>query len=144
MRLDLDVKFVRDQITALLLANPELADDDVLREDMIEGTTTTFEFLSKIVRLIGAAAATALGTEQYIKELQARCDRYERRRDVLRSFASARLCPLPICRKYNYQKPHYQSEQVSRRSSSPVKSSSRICTFASGKNRTKSRLKKPC
>ena len=138
MRLDLDVKVqVRDQITALLLANPEFADDDVLREDMIEGTTTTFEFLSKIVRLIGAAAATALGTEQYIKELQARCDRYERRRDVLRSFAFKVMSSADLSKRYNYQKP------LSIRAGQPkvILASDdvylRICTFASGKARAK-------
>ena len=86
MRLDLDVKYVRDQITALLLANPELADDEVLREDMIEGTTTTFEFLSKIVRMIGDNKTLADATYDYIAELQARRDRFTRRNDALRSF----------------------------------------------------------
>ena len=75
MRLDLDTKYVRDQITALLLANPELTEDEVLREDMIEGTTTTFEFLSKIVRMIGDNTTLAdAPTCDYIAELQARRD----------------------------------------------------------------------
>ena len=86
MRLDLDTKYVRDQITALLLANSELADDEVLREDMIEGTTTTFEFLSKIVRMIGDNTTLADATCDYIAELQARRDRFTRRNDALRSF----------------------------------------------------------
>lgn len=86
MRLDLDVKYVRDQIIALLLAHPELVEDEVLREDMIEGSTTTFEFLSKIVRLIGENGALFEGTSLYIQELLARKGRLVRREEALRSF----------------------------------------------------------
>ena len=97
----LDVKAVRDQITALLLSYPELADDEVLRTDMIEGTTSTFEFLSKIVRLIGDNEALYRGTLDYIKELKARVERLTRRDDALRSFifkimTSADLAQVPL------------------------------------------------
>jgi hypothetical protein len=81
----LDVKQVQDQITALLLAHPELVEDEVLRADSIEGQTGTFEFLSRIVRLIGSTQAIISGTADYIGELQERKARLERREQALRS-----------------------------------------------------------
>jgi len=80
----LDPKSIVDEITALLLANPELDEDEVLRADMIEGSTGAFEFLSTIVRKIGATQAIATGTAEYIGELQERKARLERREYSLR------------------------------------------------------------
>src|SRR5215469_17181366 len=80
----LDPKATVDEITALLLANPELDEDEVLRADMIEGETGAFEFLSAIVRKIGATQAIAAGTAEYIGELQERKARLERREHSLR------------------------------------------------------------
>ena len=80
----LDVKYIQDQITALLLAHPELVEDEVLRADSIEGQTGTFEFLSRIVRLIGSTQAIISGTAEYIGELQERKARLERREQALR------------------------------------------------------------
>lgn len=85
MNAPFDLKSVRDQITALMLAQPELADDEVLREDMIEGQTNAKEFLSQLVRKIGATQAIANGTADYIGELQERKARLERREYALRS-----------------------------------------------------------
>ena len=84
MTVNLDVKSVRDEITALLLAHPELVEDEVLREDMIEGSTSAFEFLSDVVRKIGSTQAIASGTAGYIEELRERRDRLERREHALR------------------------------------------------------------
>jgi hypothetical protein len=81
----LDLKYIQDEITQLLLAHPELEEDDVLRADTIEGQTGAFEFLSGIVRKIGATQATAGGTADYIGELQERKARLERREHALRS-----------------------------------------------------------
>lgn len=83
--MNLDVKQVQNEITALLLAYPELDEDEVLRMDSIEGQTSAFEFLSKIVRKIGATQALAGGTADYIGELQERKARLERREHALRS-----------------------------------------------------------
>lgn len=78
-------KYIGDEITALLIAHPELEEDDVLRTDMIEGETHAFEFLSQILRKIGATQAIASGTADYIGELQERKARLERREYALRS-----------------------------------------------------------
>jgi hypothetical protein len=82
--MNLNPKHVRDEIMALLLAHPELAEDEVLRADSVEGQTGTFEFLSKIVRLIGTTQAIASGTAGYISQLQERKARLERREHALR------------------------------------------------------------
>jgi len=84
----LDTKTVQDEITSLLLAYPELEEDEVLRADMIEGQTSTFEFLSSVVRKIGSTKALAGGTAEYIGELQERKARLERRDQALRSLIS--------------------------------------------------------
>jgi len=80
----LDPIFVQKQITDLLLANPELADDEVLRSDMIEGATDAFEFLRMVVRKIGLTTAVADGTAEYIDQLRERKARFERREYALR------------------------------------------------------------
>ncbi len=98
----LDAKYVQDEITSLLLAHPELAEDEVLRTDSIEGETGAFEFLSRIVRKIEDTTTLARGTAEFIEDLQARKARFERRADALRSLimkvmntASIRKAELP-------------------------------------------------
>lgn len=82
---NLDLKYIQDEITQLLIAYPELEEDDVLRADSIEGETRAFEFLSSIVRKIGATQAIASGTADYIGELHERKARLERRELALRA-----------------------------------------------------------
>lgn len=81
----LNAKYLRDQITALLLAFPELNDDEVLRADTIEGETDLHEFVSAMLRKIGATQAIAEGTKAYIAELRERESRMERREHALRT-----------------------------------------------------------
>jgi len=83
--MNLDIRNVQQEITALLVSFPELEEDEVLRADSIEGQTTAFEFLSRIVRLIGSTRAIANGTADYIGELQERKARLERHEMGLRS-----------------------------------------------------------
>ena len=84
-RTTLNAKYLRDQITALLLGFPELNDDEVLRADTIEGETDLHEFVSAMVRKIGATQAIAEGTAAYIEELRERKARMERREYALRT-----------------------------------------------------------
>lgn len=81
----LEAKYIQDEITALLLAHPELAEDEVLRTDSIEGETGAFEFLSGLIRKIDATKALAGGTADYIEELRGRKARLDRREHALRS-----------------------------------------------------------
>jgi hypothetical protein len=77
--------YIQQEIAALLIAHPELEEDEILRADSIEGETSAFEFLSKIIRMIGAAQSLTSGTADYIAELQERKARMERREAGLRS-----------------------------------------------------------
>jgi hypothetical protein len=60
-------------------------EDEVLRSDSIEAETGAFEFMSALVRKIGATQAIASGTADYIGELQERKARLERREQSLRT-----------------------------------------------------------
>jgi rhamnogalacturonyl hydrolase YesR len=79
-----NLKAAQDAITALLQAQPELGEDEILRADMIEGQTSAFEFMSMIVRKIGAIQANAAGLADYIGELQERKSRFEQHEEALR------------------------------------------------------------
>jgi hypothetical protein len=83
----LDPAIIRQQIDNLILQHPELAEDDVLRTDMIEGETDAFEFLSALVARIHDTAALAGGTATVIADLDNRLRRFERRQQALRDLA---------------------------------------------------------
>ncbi|HEX8836770.1 MAG TPA: siphovirus Gp157 family protein [Candidatus Acidoferrum sp.] len=83
----LDPAFVQQEIINLLIACPELQEDEVLRSDMVEGSTEAHAFLSEVVRRIQAAQATQLGIATYLSELRERRDRMERREEALRGLA---------------------------------------------------------
>ena len=87
MNIRLDHQQIQQQITGLLLAYPEMADDEVLRMDMISGETGAFEFLDILVRHIEDSKALEEGTALRIKELSERKSRFERRQEALRSLA---------------------------------------------------------
>jgi hypothetical protein len=83
----LDPFVVRLQINNLLLAHPELAEDEILRADMIQGETDAFELLDQILAHINEAAILAGGTATVVSDLEARLKRYERRQAALRELA---------------------------------------------------------
>jgi hypothetical protein len=87
-RARLDVDAVRQAIADLLLANPELEEDDVLRADMIEAQTGAFEYLSRLVRAIGMTEALDDGLAAYITELKERRSRLEQRVHSLKTLIS--------------------------------------------------------
>lgn len=76
---------VRQEIANLMLAYPELAEDEVLRADMIEGETSVHDFLSYVVRRIGERQALANGIADYAKDIGERKARVERGVEALRS-----------------------------------------------------------
>lgn len=81
----LDPNIIRQQVTNLLVQFPELAEDQQLRTDMIEGETDAFAFLAGLVCRIEDTKALSEGTDLRIKDLQARTARFDRRLDGLRS-----------------------------------------------------------
>ena len=80
----LDPKTVRDQITNLLLCNPELEEDEVLRADMIEGSTDVHEFLSQLVRCVAEAEHHSTALNTWAISINVRSERFNRRIDNLR------------------------------------------------------------
>jgi hypothetical protein len=78
---------VQQDIANLLLQYPELAEDDVLRADMIEGATEAKELLSQIVRRIGERQSLANAAAEYAKEISERKARMERAVEALRTLA---------------------------------------------------------
>lgn len=83
----LDPQIIQQQIAGLLIEYPELAEDDILRADMIEGETQAIEFLAEIVRRIEDTASLRDGVSERIRELTDRKSRFERRVEALRSMA---------------------------------------------------------
>lgn len=76
---------IRQQITGLLATCPELAEDDVLRADMIEGETSLHECLRMIERRRQEACSLAGAIAGNIAELSERQERFERREQAMRA-----------------------------------------------------------
>lgn len=83
----LDPALIALQVSNLVLQHPELAEDAILRADMVEGETEAFDFLTLIVRAIEDAKALQAGTAERLEELKARKDRFGRRIEGLRELA---------------------------------------------------------
>jgi hypothetical protein len=79
---------IRQQIDALLLAHPELAEDDVLRADMLEGETDLHEFLQMLIlrrkETVSAIEGNAKIITAFITPIQERNARLEQRERVIR------------------------------------------------------------
>lgn len=82
----IDPAFVTHQIGLLLAEYPELSDDDALRADMIEGSTSAPEFLSMLVNLIGDTNSQVVAIDERKKELDRRQARFELRKEAYRVF----------------------------------------------------------
>ena len=98
----MNIDFVRAQIELLLIAHPELAEDEILRADMLEGQTDLHKALSTFVRLIGEAQGNIDGLAAYVTTLQSRATRFERRIEAIRglifkllTIADLKKVPLP-------------------------------------------------
>jgi len=76
---------IKAQIDNLLVANPELADDDILRADMIEGATDAFELLAILVGKIEDTDILIDGIAERKAELGEREARFQRRVISLRN-----------------------------------------------------------
>lgn len=80
----LDPTIIQHEITNLLVQFPELAEDLLLRADMIEGATEAHEFL-RLVEKKRQEACTMVGAiASNIAELDQRLGRFERREKAMR------------------------------------------------------------
>lgn len=81
----IDIASVRRHVEALTAAYPELADDEQLLSDMVEGETEVFEVLSVLVRQANETKAVAGGLADYAKDIGERKARIERRVESIRA-----------------------------------------------------------
>jgi hypothetical protein len=75
---------LRQQVLQILRNHPELEDDEVLRMDMIEGSTDAVEFLRWLENTRQEVAGQLAGINDRIYQLQDRRDRFENREKRLR------------------------------------------------------------
>ena len=83
--LKLDVRTLEAEINALLQAYPELAEDDDLRADMLEGETDLERVASRIVRRRNEARAMVAGITEVAADLADRKERFQRREDAMKA-----------------------------------------------------------
>src|SRR5262245_41344162 len=83
--MNLDLKRVQDEITQLMRAYPQLADDEVLREDMFEGSSSLDEFIRELLRKIGSVENLRDSLSLYIEQLQGRKVRMQHSVEALRA-----------------------------------------------------------
>lgn len=79
-----DVDRVRQEILNLLVSYPELAEDELLRADMIEGATSAHDFLRIVEQRRQEATSMAGAIASNIAELGLRQERFERRERAMR------------------------------------------------------------
>lgn len=83
----LDANAILQQITSLLLEYPDLADDEVLRADMVEGATELVEFLRRLERARQEAKTNSNALAENLKGLESRKYRFDQREKAMRALA---------------------------------------------------------
>lgn len=84
MNLRLDIAELQRSIDTLLVQCPELAEDETLRADMIEGSTEINDVLARILDKLNDAVWLKEAITKRIQEISARKARYERQEEALR------------------------------------------------------------
>lgn len=82
--LAIDVAYTSRMLDAMLVAHPELVEDDELRADMFEGETDLAPLMSRLVRIRQERLARAEGLNNYIGDLTSRRDREARGADGIK------------------------------------------------------------
>ena len=81
----LDPAVIKQQVENLLLAYPELTDDEQLRADMLEGSTDLVEYLRQLETSRAQAAAMVEAIASMLEAWKQRMVRHERRVEALRA-----------------------------------------------------------
>lgn len=81
----MNLALVRQQIDNLLLLYPELAEDEFLRADMVEGSTDAHDFLRMLERRRQEAQCMVDALEDNFTQLRERQMRLERRVEAMRA-----------------------------------------------------------
>ncbi|WP_271025309.1 siphovirus Gp157 family protein [Rhizobium sp. RCAM05973] len=79
-----DVANLASEIDAIFVAYPELAEDEQLRADMLEGETNLHSVLERLLTVEREANGLVGAVKARIDDLQARKSRAERRKDAMR------------------------------------------------------------
>lgn len=80
-----DVANLAAEIDSLLVAYPELAEDEQLRADMLEGETNLHAVLERLLGVEREANSLVGAVKARIDDLQSRKSRAERRKDAMRA-----------------------------------------------------------
>lgn len=83
--LQADVANVLADIDALLAAYPELAEDEDLRRDMLEGGTAAYDVLTRLVNIEREANSMADAIAARVRDLSSRKARAEKRKEMARA-----------------------------------------------------------
>lgn len=83
--LAIDVANLEAALADLIAAFPELAEDEDLRRDMVEGETDAFSLLTRLVNQEREANSMAAAIKARIDDLSARKQRADRRKEAMRS-----------------------------------------------------------
>lgn len=83
--LKIDVQALEQHIAALIAEYPELAEDEQLRADMLEGESDIDAVLKRALETIATATEVLVGIKERSDELKKRKDRYERRIEALKA-----------------------------------------------------------
>ncbi|QNQ62486.1 siphovirus Gp157 family protein [Brucella sp. 6810] len=86
-----DLASIEAQISELVSDNPELADDEELRVDMIDGETSAIEFLHRVYRRMRKAEALAEGAKSEKDDAAERQKRFEKQADGYKALSLAIL-----------------------------------------------------
>jgi hypothetical protein len=84
-RTDIDIQWIERVMAGLLAEHPEMAEDEILRADMLVGCTNADEILRRLVFELITDIAMAEGVAESIGKLKERQARFERRQDAIRS-----------------------------------------------------------
>ena len=87
--LHIDAKEAEQIIEKLLSDYPELVDDDELKINMIEGETDFEKIVSRAVKEYNMAGAFATGLAGYIKDLQDRKGRFQKKQEAMKRLISS-------------------------------------------------------
>lgn len=79
-----DITYLEAQLTDMFAAYPELAEDNELRADMLEGETDYHAVLARLVAQEREADSLSKGTAERIRDIQGRKARYERKKEACR------------------------------------------------------------
>ncbi|QIO34353.1 siphovirus Gp157 family protein [Bradyrhizobium sp. 1(2017)] len=86
-----EADMLRGEIERLIHDYPEIAEDEVLRADMLDGETAISDVLTDLIRMAEDAKAMRDATKSRQDDLKARAQRFDRRVEFVRSLMLAIL-----------------------------------------------------